>query len=519
MNKIEIFDSTLRDGAQGQGVSFSVSDKIKITKTLDDFGVDYIEAGFPASNPKDEEFFERMKKEKLKNAKLCAFGRTAKHGTSPKDDPAVQSLVASGADALCIFGKTSVSHIQNVLGITEEENLVLIKETVKYLKSYAQEVIFDAEHFYAGYSENKEYAIKVLKTAEESGADVLCLCDTNGETMPYEAYEITKEVCSAFPNTRIGVHFHDDTGCAVANSILATKAGARQIQGTFLGFGERCGNADLSVILPNLKFKYGFEFPCEMKNLKKTANKISEISNVGIRPNKPYIGKNAFHHKAGMHVDAVKKHASSFEHIDPALVGNERKFLLSEMSGRNTLLDHVRAIMPDVDKNSPELLTALEVLKEKEHFGYHYEAAEASLKLLLERTFYKYNPRFEVLLYKTTDDYPSGTGGMTSGAMVQIKVNDKTEISASLGNGPVNALDSALRRALIVFYPQISEMRLADFKVRVIDSGTSTAAKVRVLIESTDGKENWTTVGVSHDIIEACFIALVDSFEYKLSNS
>ncbi len=519
MKRIEIYDSTLRDGAQGQGVSFSLSDKIRIVKALDDFGIDYIEAGFPASNPKDAEFFRKMQSEKLSHAKLCAFGRTVKCGIEPEDDPALESLVSSGAPVLCIFGKTSVLHIRRVLGITEDENLGLIKKTVGYLKQFADEVIFDAEHFYAGYSENKDYALKVLSSAKEAGADVLCLCDTNGETMPYEAYEITKAVCDEFKDTRISVHFHNDTGCAVANSILSATAGASQIQGTFLGFGERCGNADLSVIMPNLKFKYGYEFPCDMRRLKKTAVKISEISNIGIRSNKPYIGKNAFHHKAGMHIDAVKKHSSSFEHIDPSLVGNERQFLLSEMSGRNTLLERVREIIPTAEKDSPELSMALEALKKKEFFGYHYEAAEASLNLLLKKTLCKYTPHFEVLLYKTTDDYPSGTGGMTSGAMIQIRVGDKTEVSASLGNGPVNALDTALRRALCVFYPQVSEMRLADFKVRVIDSGTSTAAKVRVLIESTDGVENWTTVGVSHDIIEACFAALVDSFEYKLSNS
>lgn len=519
MKKTEIFDSTLRDGAQGQGVSFSLGDKIKIVKALDDFGVDYIEAGFPASNPKDAEFFKKIQTEKLKHAKLCAFGRTLKHGLSPCDDIALQSLISSGAPAVCIFGKTSAIHVERVLNITKDDNLNLISETIEYLKANGKEVIFDAEHFYTAFSENKDYAVQVLKCAHKAGADVLCLCDTNGETMPYEAYEITKFVCDEFPNTRIAVHFHDDTGCAVANSIIAAKAGASQIQGTFLGIGERCGNADLSVIMPNLKFKYGYEFACNMRNLKKTANKISEISNVRIAANKPYIGKNAFHHKAGMHIDAVKKYAPAFEHIDPTLVGNDRQFLLSEMSGRNTLLEHVRAVLPDAEKDSPELSQALEALKEKEFFGYHYEAAEASLNLLFKKIFYKYDPHFEVLFYKTTDDYPYGNGGMTAGAMIQIKVGDKTEISAALGNGPLNALDSALRRALTIFYPQISEMRLVDFKVRVIDASTSTAAKVRVLIESTDGVDHWTTIGVSHDVIEACFIALTDSFEYKLSKT
>ena len=519
MKKIKILDSTLRDGAQGQGISFSVADKIKIIKALDFFGVDHIEAGYPASNPKDEELFEKLKNVKLKNAKLCAFGRTSKSTHDLENDEELSKLIASNTPTVCIFGKSSAFQAEKVLGISKEENLSLIKATLEYLKTMGKEIIFDAEHFYSGYRQDSEYAMQVLKTAFAAGADVLCLCDTTGDTMPMQAYEITKAVCESFPSVEIGVHFHDDTGCAVANSLLAVNAGAVQIQGTFLGFGERCGNADLSVIIPDLYFKYGIDFPCDMRALKATANQISEISNVRIRSNKPYIGKSAFHHKAGMHVDAVKKCSSSFEHIDPTLVGNERQFLLSEMSGRNTLLEYVREIIPDAEKDSPEIISALNILKEKEHFGYHYEAAEASLNLLLKKSFKKYTPHFEVLQYKTTDDFPYGNGGMTAAAMIEIKVGEQTEITAAVGNGPVNALDSALRRALSVFYPCISEMTLADFKVRVIDSGTSTAAKVRVLIESTDGVENWTTVGVSYDIIEACFTALLDSFEYKLSKT
>lgn len=519
MKNIKIFDSTLRDGAQGQGVSFSVADKIKIVRALDSFGVDYIEAGYPASNPKDEELFDRLRDVELKHARLCAFGRTAKRTTHIDKDEEFVKLLSANTPTVCIFGKSSAFQAERVLGITKEENLALIQATLKYLKAMGKEIIFDAEHFYTGYRQDAEYALSVLSVAAGAGADVLCLCDTTGDTMPTESYEITRAVCERFSNIDIGVHFHDDTGCAVANSLLAASAGARQIQGTFLGFGERCGNADLSVIIPDLHFKCGYEFPCDMRELKSTANRISEISNIRIRSNKPYIGKNAFHHKAGMHVDAVKKCPSSFEHIDPVLVGNERQFLLSEMSGRNSLLEYVRQIVPNADKNSPEVQKALNAIKEKEHFGYHYEAAEASLNLLLKKAFCRYTPHFEVIQYKTTDDYPYGNGGMTAAAMIQIKVGDKTEITAALGNGPVNALDSALRRALSVFYPCVGEMTLADFKVRVIDSGTTTAAKVRVLIESTDGVENWTTVGVSYDIIEACFTALTDSFEYKLSKT
>lgn len=515
---VEIYDSTLRDGAQGEGISFSVSDKIKIAKVLDSFHIDYIEAGFPASNPKDAEYFELMKSIELKNSRLCAFGSTIHYGVCPKDDIGMKALINASTPCVAIFGKASQKQVQSVLRISDEQNLSLIGESVAYLKECGKEVIFDAEHFFDGYAANPEYALKALECAAGAGADVLCLCDTNGATLPLDAQRITAEVCKSFPEKRIAVHFHDDIGCAVANSVISAQTGAVQIQGTFLGNGERCGNADLSVIIPNLKFKCGYEFKQDMRQLKQAANEIAELSNTRIRSNKPYIGKSAFNHKAGMHIDAVKKCSSSFEHIDPELVGNERKFLLSEMSGRGTLLEKVKRFVPDADKNSPELAVALDALKEKEHYGYHYEAADASLQLLLAKTFHKYSPKFKVKLYKTTDDYPSAEGGQTTSALIVVEVDGATETSASLGNGLVNALDLALRRALSVFYPQIGKMCLVDFKVRVIDSGSTTAAKVRVLIETTDGEKTWTTVGVSHDVIEASFIALTDSFEYKLSN-
>ena len=519
MKKIEILDSTLRDGVQGEGISLSVEDKIKITKVLDGFCIDYIEAGFPASNHKDAEYFEKMKDVRLSYSKLAAFSSTVHPGQEPEGSEAIKKLIDAGTPAVVIFGKASSEQVKEVLKISREENLGIISKTIKYLKEKGREVIFDAEHFYKGYKTDPEYASAVLSCASDAGADVLCLCDTTGDTMPKEAEEITGAVVKAFPSKRVAVHFHDDTGCAVADSIIAAECGANQIQGTFLGFGERCGNADLSVIIPDLKFKLGYEFGADMKTLKNSANAISEISNMRIRNNKPYIGKSAFNHKAGMHIDAVKKYPASFEHIDPSEVGAERRFLLSEISGRNTLLDRVREIIPGAEKDSPELTLALNALKEKEYFGYHYEAAEASLKLLLRKVFYKYAPHFNVSLYKTTDDFPSANGELTSCSVVQIEVGGKTEMGTSLGNGPVNALDKALRRALRAFYPVIDEMSLSDFKVRVIDSTTTTAAKVRVLIESTDGKENWTTVGVSFDIIDACLQALTDSFEYKLLKS
>ena len=519
MKKIEIFDTTLRDGAQSEGISYSVEDKIKIASILDGFCIDIIEAGYPASNPKDEELFRKLKNVKLKHSRLAAFSSTLHPGEEPEDSVSMRKLLDAGTPVVVVFGKASSEQVREVLKISGDENLAIIRKTVSYLKGAGREVIFDAEHFYRGALDDPGYTYKVLDCAAEAGADVLCLCDTTGATLPSDAEKLTREAVNRYGGKRIAVHFHDDIGCAAANSLLAAEAGASQIQGTFLGIGERCGNADLSVIMPSLKFKLGYDFGCDMSDLKKTANAVSEISNTRIRNNKPYIGKSAFYHKAGMHIDAVKKYPPSFEHIDPALVGNERKTVLSEISGRNTLLERVRRIVPDADKDSDELLRAVAVLKEKELFGYHYEAAEASFELLLRKALYKYKPHFNILLHKTTDDFPSANGELTSCSVVQIEVGGKTEMSSSLGNGPVNALDNALRRALSVFYPEVKNMKLLDFKVRVIDATTTTAAKVRVLMESTDGANVWTTVGVSCDIIEACLQALQDSYEYKLLNS
>lgn len=518
MKRIEILDTTLRDGAQSEGISYSVGDKIKIVKILDGFGIDIIEAGFPASNPKDEELFARLKKDKPKHARLAAFSSTLHAGEDPDSSAAMKKLLEADTPVVVVFGKASSVQVREVLRISPEENLELIRNTLSYIKGKGREVIFDAEHFYSGAASDPEYTYKVLECAADSGADVLCLCDTTGAVIPSDASRLTKEAVERFPGKRIALHFHDDIGCAAANSLLGAEAGAAQIQGTLLGIGERCGNADLSVIMPSLVFKLGYTLDCDMKELRKTANAVSEISNTRIRSNKPYIGKSAFYHKAGMHIDAVKKYPPSFEHIDPSLVGNERKFVLSEISGRNTLLDKVRKLVPDAGKDSEELSVAVQALKDKELFGYHYEAAEASFELLLRKLLFNCKPHFRILLYKTTDDFPSANGELTSCSVVQIETDGKTEMACSLGNGPVNALDNALRKALSVFYPEVGNMKLVDFKVRVIDATTTTAAKVRVLMESTDGTENWTTVGVSFDIIEACLQALQDSYEYKLLN-
>ncbi len=516
MKKIEIFDSSLRDGSQGEGISFSVQDKLNIVKTLDEFGIDIIEAGNPVSNPKDAIFFREVKKLKLKNSRLCAFGSTIRKGESPETDKNLQSLIEAQTPVVAIFGKTWDLHVTHILKITLEDNLKIVADTVSYLKNNNKEVVFDAEHFFDGYKNNPEYAVSVLKSAVSAGADCLALCDTNGGCLPDEIEEITEKVTQAFPDVRVGIHCHDDCGCAVANSVSAVKGGAVQVQGTFIGYGERCGNANLSVIIPTLVLKCGYECNGNLKELKHTAARISEISNVGIKNNTPYVGKSAFSHKAGMHIDGVKKLSVSFEHINPELVGNERRFLLSEVAGRGTVLPKIQKYAPEITKASPETAYITDKLKELELYGYQYEGAEASFELFIKKHLGKWSPHFTVIMYKATDDFPAPDGELQSNAMVKIAVNGKTEIVAAEGNGPVNALDKALRKALCMFYPELNSMRLIDYKVRVIDS-KSTDARTRVLIESQDGDSTFTTIGVSSDIIEASFTALTDSYEYTLS--
>lgn len=518
MKQVEILDSTLRDGAQGEGICFSVQDKINILKALDKIGVKYIEAGNPFSNPKDIEFFEKASKLNLKNAKLCAFGSTRRKNMKVSEDENVVSLLKANTDVVAIFGKSWDLHVTEILNISLEENLLLVKETISYLKEHGKEVIFDAEHFFDGYSANPDYALSVLHSAVDGGADVLCLCETNGGTPPDVVLDVTKLVCDEFPDVRVGIHCHNDIGCAVASSIMAVKSGAVHIQGTFIGFGERCGNADLSVLVPTLQIKQGYKCVSgDLASLSDTAVRIAEISNLVLPSDKPYVGRSAFAHKGGMHIDGVNKLARSFEHIDPSLVGNKRRFLLSEVSGRTTVLSKIKNIAPYLTKESQEVSQIITQLKQREHEGYQYEAADASFELLVLRTINQYTPHFSLVMYKTTGEYPAPNGEMTSSALIHVQVDGKNETAASLGNGPIHALDSALRKALLVFYPQLSDVQLIDYKVRVLEADHATGARVRVLIESSDGENTWTTVGVSTDIIEASWIALVDSIEYKLS--
>lgn len=513
---IEIFDSTLRDGAQAESISFSVEDKLKIVKALDELGILYIEAGNPGSNPKDIEFFEKMRAISLKSAKLTAFGSTRRRDVSVEEDKNVQSLISANTPAVAIFGKTWDFHVTEIIKTTLEENEKMVFETIAYFKKKGKEVIFDAEHFFDGYKANPEYAFKVLKAAVEGGADCLVLCDTNGGCFPSTIYDIVKKVKEVF-KIKVGIHAHNDCGMAVANSVLAVEAGAEHVQGTYIGFGERCGNANLSTIIPNLQIKKDLYCIPEdkLKSLTYTARKISEIANISLNKRDPYVGISAFAHKGGMHIDGVCKVSASFEHINPELVGNKRRFLMSEVSGRNTILEKIRELNPAINKESIETEAIINRLKELEHQGYQFEGAESTFELVIRKQLGKYKPFFELEKFKLMTEQPNQSGPSAS-ALIKVKVDGKSEITAAEGNGPVHALDRALRKALEVFYPELSRVYLTDFKVRVIDSQSATAAKVRVLIESTDGESSWTTVGVSTDIIEASWIALVDSIEYQL---
>lgn len=518
MRDIAIFDSTLRDGAQAESISFSVKDKLEVVETLDEIGVKYIEAGNPGSNPKDLEFFEAAKTIRLKNAKLAAFGSTRRRDIAVEDDSNVLSLLKAETPAVVIFGKSWDFHVTDIIRTTFEENLKMIEETLAFFVAQGKEVIYDAEHFFDGYKNNAGYAMQTLEAAVKGGATTLCLCDTNGGTLSDEVSTITAKVVETYPELSIGIHAHDDSGMAVANSVMAILAGASHVQGTFIGFGERCGNANLSAIIPNLQLKRQLHcLPEEsIKNLTQTARRIGNIANINIPDFLPFVGNRAFAHKGGMHIDGINKNSKSFEHIDPDTVGNERRFLISEVAGRSVILEKIQAVDPSIDKNSPVTKEIVDRLKNMEHDGYQFEGADASFELEIRRHLKTYKPFFELDHYRTIDEQPSLDKDLCSSALIKIKVGNEYEITAAEGDGPVNALDKALRKALEVFYPSLKDVRLTDFKVRVLDGNDGTASKVRVIIESTDGKNIWTTIGVSTDLLEASWKAILDSIEYKL---
>jgi 2-isopropylmalate synthase len=527
LNKIEIFDSTLRDGAQSESVCFSLEDKLKIIKGLDDFGVDYIEAGNPSSNPKELEVF---KKAVSKNAQLVAFGATVRKGLSPREDEGIGALLAADTKTIAVFGKSHDLQVECILRASLEENISMIRRTVEYLIRQGRQVIFDAEHFFDGYRSNPEYALETIKTAVKAGARTIVLCDTNGGCFPDEIAEITANAVSLYGQKNpietaheagisVGIHCHNDTECAVANSIAAVKSGAVHVQGTFIGIGERCGNANLSALIPNLQLKLGYHCVSQtrIETITETAQFIAQVSNVRLSHNMAYVGKAAFAHKGGMHVDAVLKSPKSFEHIEPESVGNQRNVLLSEMSGRGAMLAKISEIAGELpaassfSKQNTQIIKITDKIKALEHKGYQFEAANASFELLVLKELKKFKPFFEIVDYNIN----SSLSGAAIAA-VKIKVEEHYEITADEGQGPVNAIDKALRKALEVFYPDLRNMRLTDYKVRIINGSDNTAAVTRVLIESTDGRTSWTTVGAGDNIISASMIALVDSIEFML---
>lgn len=506
--RIEFYDTTLRDGAQAAGISYSLSDKKQIFSLLSSFGIDLVEGGDPSSNPKDAEFFAECRANGL-----VAFGATRRKNCLAEDDEGLNKLLATGAETVCIFGKASLRHVKEVLHATPEENLKMIGDSVRFLAAHTHRVIFDAEHFYDGVGEDEEYAFACIDAALSAGADTAVLCDTNGGTFPDKAYAITKRTKERFPQAKIGVHFHNDTGTAVASSLAAVHAGATHVQGTFLGFGERCGNANLSTIVADLMLKDGCEHTVRLSELTRTAHAVAEISNVNLDPSMPYVGAAAFAHKAGMHSDAVIKDPRTFEHVSPAEVGNRDSILLSEVAGRSAVAKKLESLFPSLDKSNPKTKEILDMIKLMEMKGYQFEGADGSFVLLAERMMNAYEPSFGLEHYCIKAVHPGGVNT----AEVAICVGGEVTTATESGNGPVNALDKALRAALIKNFPQIAEIALIDYKVRVVDSSAATGAMVRVLITSSDKKDTWTTVGVSTDIIEASWSALTDSFEYKLT--
>lgn len=517
MKQVSILDSTLRDGAQGENISFTTQDKLDIVKKLDKLGVSYIEAGNPASNPKDVAFFEAVKTLPLKYAKIVAFGSTRRKDINIEKDKNVLSLLHANTEVVSIFGKSSEEHVKNVLHTTKKENLAMICDTIAFFKQHNKMVIFDAEHFFDGYKQNPDYALLTVETAKAAGADIITLCDTNGGCFVDEIDEITKKAVELL-QMPVGIHCHNDIGCAVANSLTAVDAGAVHVQGTYLGFGERCGNASLSAVIPALQIKRGYScIPEEcLVRLTKTARYIAEISNISLDNQAPFVGKSAFAHKGGMHVDGVLKKPSTFEQILPESVGNKRNVLISEMAGRTAMLGVIHEVDPTITKDSEQAIELMDLLKEMEHKGYLFESATASLELLITKQLNRFSPSFKLLHFKVIGEQMNESDYYPSSALIKIQVGAETEITAAEGEGPVHALDLALKKAVQRFYRSVGDLRLVDYKVRVMEPSDATAALVRVIISSTDGNDIWTTVGVSRDIIDASLQALMDSMEYKL---
>ena len=514
MPRIRIYDTTLRDGSQGEGVNFSLQDKLLITKKLDDLGVDYIEGGYPLSNPKDFEYFQEVRKLPLKHAKIAAFGMTRRKGVQPGEDTCLKALLDSEAPLINLVGKTWDMHVREVLNTTLDENLNMIADSVSYCKEAGREVFYDAEHFFDGLKRNSEYALETLQAAQSAGAAAIILCDTNGGSLPDEI-AAGVEQARRVVKVELGIHCHNDCDVAVANTLAGVASGAAQVQGTINGIGERCGNADLVTIIANLALKRGCEVlrPGSLARLTEVSRYVYEIANMNFRSNQPFVGASAFAHKGGMHTHAISRNPASYEHINPEAVGNERRVLVSELSGQATILTKTTKYAITHDKALMSKI--LSQVQDLENEGYEFEAAEASFELLVQKAAGLYQPKFERLAYRVNVEV-GASGQPVTEATVKARVGDEVTHTVSEGDGPVNALDGALRKALSPFYPNLAQMQLVDYKVRVVNARAGTAARVRVVIESRDATDVWGTVGVSENIIEASWLALLDSFEYKL---
>jgi 2-isopropylmalate synthase len=515
--RVEIFDTTLRDGAQLEGISLSVEDKLRIAEQLDYLGVTWIEGGWPGANPKDIEFFRRAKAElNLKTATLLAFGSTRRAAGKVDSDPTLRNLVEAGTDTVCIVAKCWDYHVFEALGTTLDEGVAMVRDSVDFLKRSGLRVMVDAEHFFDGYKANAEFSMRVLEAAAEAGASHLVLCDTNGGSLPFDVERVVRDVKSHFATDVIlSMHTHDDTGCAVANALAGVRGGARQVQGTINGIGERTGNCNLTSVIPTLQLKMGFDvLPDEnLARLTEVAHHLAELENLPLNPQAPYVGTSAFAHKAGLHVSAIAKAPDAYEHVNPALVGNGTRFVVSEMAGRATII--AKAAEVGVELDGKQVGDVIDELKHLEHAGYHFEAADASLELLLRKATGWSQDYFEVESMRViTDETP--TGEFVTEATVKVHIAGERLIRTCEGNGPVNAIDNALRMAIAARYPQLERVHLTDYKVRVLDGGGATGSVVRVLIDSTNGDRSWSTIGVSENIIQASWQALADSLVYGL---
>ena len=518
MNSIKIYDTTLRDGSQAEGISFTVEDKIRIAQKLDEMGAHYIEGGWPGSNPRDIDFFSKVNRVNFLQTKITAFGSTRYPNKKVEEDSIIQALLRTETEVVTIFGKTWDLHVRDALSTSLDENLRMIFESINYLKKHRTEVLFDAEHFFDGYKKNPEYAIKAIKEAESGGADWIVLCDTNGGSLPDEVHSIFSEVRNSI-NIKLGIHAHNDSEVAVANSLRAVEAGAQQVQGTINGIGERCGNTNLISIIPNLKIKMGLDCVSneQLEKLKDVSAFVDELANKAHWNQQPFVGKSAFAHKGGIHVSAVRKNSQTYEHIKPEVVGNSQRILISDLSGKSNVLHKAKEFGIDVEAGEPKIQKILKTLKESENLGFQYEGAEASFELLMRDALGEKEVFFDFISFRVIVEKQQEDEEPISEATVKLKVNGVQEVSTEEGIGPVNALDKAIKKALVKFYPELKKVDLYDYKVRILEEKKGTRAKTRVLIESGDENTKWGTVGVSENIIEASWQALIDSIAFKLN--